>query len=379
MVEFTATAKDLKKALSIVSLATGDTPENIHGHALFSIIKDTMAIALYATDNDKMAASYLPVSNLKFEGDQKFTADPKRLQSLISDADSDQVRFQYDKDTSTVNIFVSDNSESFVSFASFDPDTFLTFDKEIAEATQIKTVNATIFQSGIHFIQGFIADDSNKKYSNLFILGGAMYGSNGLNSIGAFATSELTEMDISIRRIMLSPIGNIIDKTGASEITLLETDKLLMVSTPDRLYSFAFRKTTTPVPKLPITIEIPKTDGFNINCTDYMKKLNRLSLTSRDEIAIRMMLNGSILSMETVADRKSKEMITCRRLEGNSPMEFILECKKFKNILNFFHASNVDVYVDKTKCTIYSKASLIIDEKDSKDFIAVGLVTLAKV
>jgi hypothetical protein len=383
MTEFTATTADLKKALSIVSLATGDSQENIHGHALFSLIKDTTAIALYATDNDKMAASYLPVSNISSDGDLKFTADPKRLQTLITNADSNEVKFGYDKETKTVSVHVSENSESFVSFASFDPDNFLTFDKDIAEATKIKVVDATVLISGIKFIQGFISDDSNKKYSNLFIMDGTMYGSNGSNSIGAFTSTELAEINVSIRRQMLAPIGAIIEKTGSSEIVLLETDKLLMVSTVDRLYSFAFRKTTTAAPKLPISTDIPDTDGFNIDRTIYLKKLHRLSLASREEVAIKMQVSGSDLTMETVADRKSRETISCRRLVGEEPLEFLLECIKFKTILNFFQASNLDIYIDKTKCTVYSKAELLIEEKGKepvkKEFTAVGLVTLAKV
>jgi hypothetical protein len=382
MTEFTATTADLKKALSIVSLATGESSENIHGHALFNIIKNTAAIALYATDNDKMAASYLPVSDLSSEEDLKFTADPKRLQTLISGADSKQVKFKYDKGTKTVNVYVSDNSDSYVSFASFDPDHFLTFDKDIAEATQIKTVESTIFMSGIKFIQGFIPKDS-KKYSNLFISNGALYGSNGANAIGAFANSDFSDMNISIRRQMLAPIGTLIDTTGTSEIAIFETEKLLMLSTLDRLYSFSFRKTTTPIPKLPISTDIPNCDGFNIDRNAFLKKLNRLALTSRDEIGIKMSINGTGLSMETVADRKSFETLNCRPFKENTAMEFLLECNKFTTILNLFQASNLDMYIDVTKCTVYSKANLVIEEKGKepikKEFIAVGLVTLAKV
>jgi hypothetical protein len=209
MTEFTTNTSELKKALSIVSMATGESAENVHGHALFHITKDAKAALIYTTDNDKMAASYVVMDNLSTDQDiVQFTADPKRLQTLMSSSDSSTVKLSYDKETQTLSVFVSEDSKAFVSFASFNPDSFLTFDKEIAEATLIKTLNAVIFQSGIRFIQGFLPnDDTNKKYSNLFILDGAMYGSNGSSKVGAYVSDELVDMNVTIRRPMLPSIG----------------------------------------------------------------------------------------------------------------------------------------------------------------------------
>jgi hypothetical protein len=387
MIEFTVASDDLKKALSIVSMATGESAENIHGHTLFNVCSGAPAATLYATDNDKMAASYLLKTDLINDEDTQFTADPKRLQALLGSSDSKTIKLAYDKETQTLSIYASEDSKSYVSFASFDPSSFLTFDQDIAEAILIKTVNATIFQSGIKFIQGFLpGDDANKKYSNLFIVGGAMYGSNGSNKIGAYASDELADVDVTIRRAMIPSIGALVEKTDSSEISILETDKLLMFSTVDRLHSFSFRKSTIPVPKLPLSTDVPKALGFNVDRAMLLKKFNRLALTSRDEIGVLMKLSGPDIKMETVADRKSYETTVCKRVSEDSDFEFLLECNKFKSILALFQASNIDVYVEKTKCIIHSKADLLIEDKKptqgaepvKKSFTAVGLVTLAK-
>jgi hypothetical protein len=380
--EFTATTSDLKKALSVVSLAVGDAPETIYGHALFDF-KDNQAF-LYASDNDRMAMAYLPVSDLVIDKDEQFTADPKKIQKLISGSDSATVKFVYDKETKTLNIYASESSEAYVSFASFDPDSFLTFDKDLAKATDIKTVDATVFLAGIEFIQGFLpSDDSNKKYSNLYVVDGVMYGSNGSFKIGAYQSTDLEGTSITLRRLMIPPIGAVIDITKASEITLAETEKIIVISTKDQLYRFAFRKTTIPVPKLPITMTVPIVDSFTVDRSTLIKKLNRLSLTSKDEVGIKMSISGEVLSLETVADRKSYEKMACKRLVGDKDLNFTMECNKLRGILGFYQASSVDFYIDAIKCTLYSDATLITEEKGkepvSKKFVAAGVLTLAAV
>jgi hypothetical protein len=379
--EFIAMIADLKKALSVVSMAVGEGSETINGHALFDV-KDNQ-IFLYSSDNDKMAAAYLPVSNLSTDKDVQFTADPKRIQKLISSSDSDVAKFVYEDATKTLNIYVSENSESYVSFASFEPENFLTFDKELESATEIKTIDANMFKAGIKFIQGFLPDkDTNKKYSNLYIVNGIMYGSNGSFKIGAFESTDLKDTNITIRSLMLPAVNSLIDITSTPEVILSETEKIIVVSTKDQLSSFAFRKTTITVPKLPLSTKIPEMEHFNIDCKILLKKLTRLSLTSNNEIGIKINVSSTDMSMETVADRKSYEKIICKRAPDSESLEFIVESEKFKGILSSFQAPNADLYIDKSKCIIYSNANFIFEESGkepiTKQFIAVGLMTLAK-
>ena len=103
MVKFTATIQDLKKALSVVALATGDSANSIHSHALFNVGYD--AVSLYATDEDKISVASFKVTNLETEGEDGdiiqtlFTAEPKRIQNLITNADVKEVKFEYEAET----------------------------------------------------------------------------------------------------------------------------------------------------------------------------------------------------------------------------------------------------------------------------------------
>jgi hypothetical protein len=381
MIEFTATTTDLKKALSIVALATGENIEDVHGHALFSTNEE--GVTLYATDEDKMATAFLPVEGLDGTS-TRFTLDPKKLQALINTSDSDKVKFSYEDETKTLNVYASEESDSYISFPSFEPDSFLTFTDDLLSAKELKTVEPKVITAAIKFIQGFLSDDKNKKYSNVYIVDGKVYGANGSSKVGVFINSNFDGVSITMRRIMLSPINTFIEKLS-SEIIIKETDKIIVFSSGKGLDNFAFRKSIIDVPKLPISTEVPKVEGFYVDRAILLKKLNRLSLTHNQrnaEFGLKMSVKGNEIVMETIADRKSIEKIACGRISGESLIEFTIDCLKLKDILGLFQAEKVDIYIEKGKCTIFSDAQLVLKEGESpvtSPFISIGLVTLAKV
>jgi hypothetical protein len=392
MIEFTATISDLKKALSIVALATGDNVEDIHGHALFSA--GANGVTLYATDEDKMATALLLVEGLESGVSTRFTLDPKKLQALINTSKSDSIRFAYEDETKTLNVYASEDSDSFISFPSFDPDSFLTFSEDFATAQELKTVESEVVSSALKFIQGFLSDDKNKKYSNVYVVDGNIYGANGSSKVGVFINSSFEGVNLVLRRSMLSPINTFIDKSSTAEVTIKQTEKIVIFSALKGQYNFAFRQSVIEVPKLPISTEVPKTDGFIIDRQAMLKKLQRLFLTHNQrnaEFGLKMTVKGSDMIMETVADRKSVEKIACDRLSaGDAVLDFTIDCIKLKDVLSLFEAERVDMYIEKGKCTIYSDAQIIIrDEMLSPEkvvipaitspFVSIGLVTLAKV
>lgn len=387
MIKFTATTQDLKKALSIAALATGDVSNSIHSHALFSISYD--AVTLYSTDEDKISVSRFPLSGLendseKAETNTLFTADPKRIQALITNADVTEVRFEYDSETKTLNVYASENPKAYISFASFDPDSFLNFEEDLTEREHLKNVPAGVFLTGLKFIQGFLPnDDKNKKFSNLYLDDGVMYGSNGSNKVGAFRNDDFSNVPtLILRKTMLPAIASIIDKLDLEDISIKSSDKFITFSSPDDLYCFGFRNSTLPMTKFPISLETPETDGFNIERAPIQKKLSRLALSSWEDIGIEVSIKGEKLLMETATDRKSYEQLECTRISGEADINFIIECNKLKTILDLYSASNVDVYVDPKTCTIFSTGEVISEEKDGevkKEFTAIGLLTLARV
>ena len=95
-----------------------------------------------------------------------------------------------------------------------------------------------------------------------------------------------------------------------------------------------------------------------------------------------MSVKGENLEMETVGERPSFDNIACK-CESEEPINFVIQCEKFKSVLSMYKASNVDVYIAKGRCTIYSEAEIEITEEGKeepvmKPFTAVGLMTLAR-
>jgi DNA polymerase III sliding clamp (beta) subunit (PCNA family) len=383
MIEFTAPVSDLKKALSIVALATGDNVEDIHGHALFST--DESGVTLYATDEDKMATAFLPVEGLDSGASTRFTLDPKKLQALINTSKGDAIRFAYEDETKTLNVYASEDSDAFISFPSFDPDSFLTFNEDFATAQEVKTVEIPVVTSAIKFIQGFLSDDKNKKYSNVYIVDGKIYGANGSSKVGAFISPSFEGVNLVLRRALLSAISMFLDKSSVEAVSIKQTEKIIVFSTSEGLNNFAFRKSVVDVPKLPISTTVPQAEGFIVDRGALLKKLNRLFLTHNQrnpEFGLKVSVKGTDIVMETIADRKSIEKITCERISGNGALDFTIDCIKLKDVLGLFEAERVDVYQEKGKCTLYSDAKLILKEgnpPETSPFVEIGLVTLAKV
>jgi len=381
MIEFTTKLADFKKALNIVSLAIDESPELIKGQALF--IAQASEALLYASNEDKIAKALLPIEGL--QSPCSFTIDPKRVQTLLSNSDTDIIKIGYDDESKTVLFYVSEESDSHVSFGSLDPSTAISFEEEIQEVKEIKSLDASIFLTGIKFILGFLpGDDKNKKFSHLFVTDGVMYGSNGSSKIGAFISPDIEGANkLVIRRSMLQPIVNFIDKTDTSTIIITETDKKLIFFSQDDHFCFGFRKSLIEQPKMPISVEPPNIKGFSIEKGPFIKKINRLSLTSRDDIGIKILVKNNEISMQTISDRPSTEKSLCKAFSENTDLDFVCKCGDLKNLLGLFQASSIDAYIDKTKCIIYSKAELLVEEtgKDptKKPFTAIGLMTLARI
>ena len=382
MFEFTAEASNLKKALAIASLSVDENQDTIEGHALFTF-KDNK-IFIHATNKDKISVSYLPIKEEHIEHAVSFTVSPKRLQAIINKADEDLVKFKYDPQTSTLNVYASEEKNAYVSFASFNPEDFPSFIADIAIAKHIKDINSTTLLMGIRFIQGFLpGDDKSKKYSNLYIDNGILYGSNGANKVGAFTSSDLEKITgINIRRIMLIPVSSFIDKISIPEVILKASSKSIILSSPDGLYQFGFRKSILELPKLPISIDIPTCNGINIDRNLLLKKITRLALTTKEEIGLKMSVKDDAVEIHTTSDRESYEKIGCTRISGTDPFDFIIECKRFRSTLTMFQADYVNMYIDKTRCTIYNNGDLIFEEAGKepvkKSFVAVGVITLAR-
>jgi hypothetical protein len=182
---------------------------------------------------------------------------------------------------------------------------------------------------------------------------------------------------------MIPSLLSFIDKTGTPEILVRENEKIVTFMSSDNACCFGFRKTKIEQPIMPINIEMPTIGGFKVDKALLIKKLKRLSLASKDNLGVRISLKEDGLELSTETDRKSLEKMPFKGVSGTNPIDFVINCTRFRDILNLFQAPDVDIYVDKKTCTIYSPANIVIEEDGKeliqKPFTAIGLMTLARV
>jgi DNA polymerase III sliding clamp (beta) subunit (PCNA family) len=383
MISFTAKVSDLDKALLIVSTAASDKTDKIISHALFTVTETKCEIQ--ATNEDCLAFTQIPVTNAmgtsKFKTIQ-FTAAPKNLLTAVSNSDRDEIKFEYETDTKTLKVYASDNDDAFLATPSFDPNGFLSFEDLISPTSVITGVNAEVFTAGLRFEQGFaLKDEKNPKFSNIYIKEGAFYASDGAKWVGAFKCDDIANIfSLTVRRSMLSSILNILEKHSWGNVVLRDSDKIVLLTNSDMSSGFGYRKSTVEMPKLPISFGTPQGDGINIDREVLRKKIARLAtVIKKDKPGVIITLeDNSILVMKTRSDRPSMEKMPCRRLSGDGPVRFILDESMVKGILPLFQASNIDLYIQPNRCTIYSTADQIIEDDTHKSFTAIALISLPR-
>lgn len=374
--KFSTKADDLKKALSTIILALPvSTEDTISSHTLIKIGAEAK---LYATDNDKIAVAELPIT--ESEGETSFTVDPKKLSALVKSSSSPVIKFDYDPDTATLNVYASEEEDSYISFASFNPIEFIDFHEELEALKAVKTVNASVLVTGLRFIDSFVKkDEKDKKFSSLYITKGAIYGSNGSNKIAAFQSPDLDGFEmICLRKSIIGSVIDMVNKDDVLEILINESEKHVVFSTTDKKHIFGFKKLVNKMPDLPIKLGIPDSTGFNIEKSAILKKLDRFSLTSVKDVGIKFVLTPDRLFLETLTERKSKEQVFCTYLTDFNATEFTIKCDSFKDTIKAFMASNVNVYIQPTVLTVHSQAD-IIEGQEKKPFTAVVIIKLPRI
>lgn len=386
MLTFSTDKKELAKALGVVSLAAADNSDRIWGHALFRV-SDEGNMVIYATDKDRLGTASCPVTNVTNLSEvSEFTADPKKMTALLSSSDREDIMFKYIPEEKTVQVHASDNSNSYVSFPSLDPNDFLSFEDVLKNAHEVKTFNAGVLLTGLRFIQGFLPnDDRQPKFARMYIEKGVLYGSNGSSKIGAFQSPEFEGLDeLIIRRQMLAPISAMIDRSDMSDVVVKESAKFLLTMSSDGRYGFGFLKTTDKMIKFPINMGKLEGDTFSVERDPLLRKINRLAIMAGKELGLKMILGQSDLTIATVMERPSIETIECQRTGGEEEKEFVVDYQLIKPALGLFQTPEIETWVGPSNCIMRSDASLEIQEEGEQDpsikkFTAVGLISLARV
>lgn len=376
MPELTISKVDLENAMKLAILSTETTDNLITGHCLFNFDKSDLVIL--ATDKkNRLSMSNIQAVSLESE---KFTADPRKVFKLLRTIEGDTVIMHYDPLTKTLQIFLSNDKESFVSLPSFDPNSYAPIAENFQKAYELKSVNAGVFLGGMQFIKGFL-DLKNQKFSNMFITQGVMYGSNGSNKAAAFTSPDLADLDELVFPLATFPaVTNLIEALDLQDILISTSSNHIFISSPSKSHVFAFTKVQMKMPKIPITIDEPVMDGWKINKNALLKKLGRLHLSGDSKIGINCQFTENKLQLTTVADRPSKDSMACTGLKETKEGSCLTECRLLEAALLQFGGEELSLYL-KNKIILYNKAELefvVKEEKVKKPFACAAAVSLSR-
>jgi DNA polymerase III sliding clamp (beta) subunit (PCNA family) len=372
--KFIAKMKDLKKAVSIASLAVSSTFDNLKSHALFNISDNKASI--FSTDEDSLAFATMPVET---SDTFKFTVSPKKLMELLSGSDREYIKFEFNGEAKTLDVYASDDDEALVSFPSFDPEEFLSFEEELKNSVLMGEVDSTVFGAMLKFQQGFL-DEKSQKFTNTHAKEGVSYGANGSTKIGAFLSADLEKIfTLTIRKGMISSIVSLMDNTDQDKIQIRDTEKKSLFISSDGLSGFGYRKSTAEMPKFPIETRAPNVNGISVDRTTLLKKISRLSITkSNDKLGLAINIDSDTITITTKTDRKSIERMACKRITSETePINFVIECELLKSVLPLFATPKIDLYVY-GGCYIFSNAELLIKGKTEADQVKKAYTAIAR-
>lgn len=375
MAQIIAKVSDLGKAMTVASLATNDDVGRSTSHALF-LVKDG-TITIRATDKDRVAFTQIQVEG---QDEMSFTAEPKNILALLKTADKDTAILRYDDNTKTLDVFVSDDPDAYVSLPSLNAAEYPVLADMLKGAVDISSISADMLDTAFKFQLGFISpDEKNTKWANLYLSDGVLRGSDGANRIGAFKSDEFSKIErLVFRRSVLQGVLDLTSKMGLPDVMVKETERLHLFVSLDGLTGFGFKKSVVEIPRIPVVTTVPEGDCIRVDRTIFLKKINRLSIAMRAEsMNIRVTIDGDSLSMETITDRKSIEKMQCSHTsaENTTSINFLITCKHMENALALFKIPTVSMYLGKNRCTIYNAVEASDKEKA---YISVAMLSLPR-
>ena len=360
MLKITIDNKTLKNAMSVACLATETSESSITGHCLFEFQGKTLKIL----STDKRHHLAQSIIGLQEEMEGSFTVDPRKILTLIDKAESDSIGFEYIPEKSTLQVFMSETSDSYVSLPSFEPKTYSPIGEVFTKTFDLKTINAGVLLGGVQFIKGFL-DPKNKNFSNLYISNGVFYGSNGNNLAAAFSCPDLAGLDeLVIPNSTIQSIGNMIGKLDLQDIIIQTTSNNILFSSSDKNHTFGFTKVNAKMPKIPISIKDPEGSGWTFNKNILLKKLSCFHVTGDANLGVKGSFSSDSLQLLTVYERSSKDSMACKKIAGDD-VSFVTQCRLLEIALKQFGGSELNIFVNK-KIILHSKAEFEITEKDNK-------------
>lgn len=381
MVEFVVNKKNLKAALKLSLLATAKGAEILWSHTLFK--SKNGQIYLYSTDKDLISMATITPVLSNAEADFAFTASPKKLLDLIESSEVDDLRFAYDDDSKTLQIYATENKDCHLSLPSFEAKDFLLFDDEMEKAHEIKAVNAGVFKFGLQYVEKFALEDKKaSEYTKIHLYKSTLFAANNSNMIGAFKSQEFDGIDsLIIRKNLIGPIVSFIDETDPKSVSIKTTSKFVIFTPDNSGAAFGFLKSVEPNINFPISTDVQELNGFTINREQFVKKISRMGIADK-EAGIKIRVVEDSMSMETVSDRPSTELMSCSRVKSREELNFIIDPRLFIPVLKQFQKPEISICLDNLSCWIRDDGDLVIEEgeeKSEKSYIMVARLCLSTV
>ena len=378
--------EQLKDALAITAKALPKAVLSLErGHLLFVVKDGTLKIS--GTNND-LKAQYI-ASLVSSDGDITFTADPKILDKLISKIDQDNITFELDPSNLTLKVYTSEDGSSFNTLQTFPTDKMLTVGSIDKNLSVSYTLNRELLLRVLSYSWKYLetSKEENKKYDFIVINNGVSFSANGLNKMGFLVTADFKGIDnLKIRKQAIPLFIFVLNKLQNKTIILGELDNDIVLKTESTNVYFSCLKSTVEASK--INLDYLKKDGpyTEINRTELVKKLNRLTAT-RDTATtsgIELTLSGAgdnaYLDMALLANLKAKERIQCKRVNDSSTSDVthILDYKLFLMEVSSFIQENIHLYINENN-SFFRIHEVIKDDELGLKYITVGVGSYSRI
>jgi hypothetical protein len=161
---------------------------------------------------------------------------------------------------------------------------------------------------------------------------------------------------------IIPQITNIIVKLNFLEVMVKTTSNTIILTSSDSKFSFGFTKVKGTIPKIPITTEEPKDNGWEVDKNVLLKKISRLQVSGESGMGIEMCFTPSRLDLVTKSERPSKETMPCN---GKEESIFLADCWLVEKILSLFEGDVLSIHSGKRRINLFSKGIIEIQETNS--------------
>jgi hypothetical protein len=348
VVEFKRAVSIAKKALPKIVL------QEERGHVLCVLNGNTLNVS--ATNNDIKAQVSVELPE-GIEDSFSFTLDPKVVEKVISKVDLDDLVLSFNKEDKTIQVYTTENRQSFTTLQSFPPEKMLTFDLPDQTEKSSYLINKEVALTALEFSDNYLAPlkENKKQYDFVIFNNGIVYSANGVNRMGFFVSTAFKDFkNFKIRKESVPFIVSVLKSLKDENIFITDTKKDIGIETEDGTVLFCCLKSGVEAPKINTDILKGESPYTLIDKNKLIKNLDRLVSSSSSSVGagVEFELSGvgenASISFNLISNLKAVEQMNCVRVndEGSENIKHVLEFKLFKTVLDSFSDKDVRLYIN---------------------------------